>query len=379
MRALLALIKKDIRTFRADRRAVIVSFAVPAVLAMMFGFVFRGSGGRDIKLHSRIVNLDASPASQRIVEALVAVPLLGAAQATQAEAEKLVRQDDIDLAIVIPESFIAKAKAASGGQGPKPEIRLLAPPTHMMELRIVEGVLGKTLVGVLGTELGAEYVRCATDGVPYTTEQASISGGEPQYDGAAHALAGMGVQFILIGAVDAAVRMLDERQRGLLRRVHAAPIARSTLVLSRLLSGALIALVVLLFLYAFGATPVMNVRIRGSQLGFGLVAATFALMASALGLLIATFGKTPQATRGVGIFIILVATMLSGAWFPAFLFPGWMQTATKFVPSRWAVDGLDDMTYKGLGLESALQPAGVLLLAAVIFGAWAAWRFKWEE
>ena len=48
---------------------------------------------------------------------------------------------------------------------------------------------------------------------------------------------------VAFGAVDAAVRMLDERQRGLLRRIHAAPISRAILVLSRLLSGALIALV----------------------------------------------------------------------------------------------------------------------------------------
>ena len=71
--------------------------------------------------------------------------------------------------------------------------------------------------------------------------------------------------------------------------------------------------------------------------------------------------------------------MLSGAWFPSFLFPPWMQTATKLVPSRWAVDGLDRMTYLGLGLGDALEPAGILLLSAAIFGAWAALRFRWEE
>jgi ABC-2 type transport system permease protein len=123
----------------------------------------------------------------------------------------------------------------------------------------------------------------------------------------------------------------------------------------------------------------MDVAIRGPGLGFALVAVAFALMASALGLLIATFGQTPQATRGFGVFVILVASMLSGAWFPAFLFPRWMQTATLFVPTRWAVDGLDAMTWRGLGLDAALGPAAVLLATAVVCGAWAMARFRWEE
>jgi len=37
------------------------------------------------------------------------------------------------------------------------------------------------------------------------------------------------------------------------------------------------------------------------------------------------------------------------------------------------------MTYLGLGLGDALEPAGILLLSAAIFGAWAALRFRWEE
>ena len=307
------------------------------------------------------------------------MPILGARVAGEAEAESQVRRGAADVVLIIPSGFVTAAKAAASGQGEKPKIRLLAPPASMHAVQIVESVLDKVLVGVLGLELGAEYVRCATSGVPYAVEQASLSGGATQYDGAAHALAGMGVQFILVGAVDAAVRMLDERQRGLLRRLHAAPMSRATLVLSRLLSGAAIALAVIVFLYAFGSTPIMNVRIAGSLVGFALVAVSFALMASALGLLVATFGKTPQATRGVGIFVVLVATMLSGAWIPSFFFPSWMQTATKLVPSRWAVDGLDRMTYLGLGLGDALEPAGILLLTAAVFGAWAALRFRWEE
>jgi ABC-2 type transport system permease protein len=70
--------------------------------------------------------------------------------------------------------------------------------------------------------------------------------------------------------------------------------------------------------------------------------------------------------------------MLSGAWLPTFMFPEWLRSATLFVPTRWAVDGLDAMTWRGLGLDAALAPAGVMLATALVFGTIAAKRFKWD-
>ncbi len=107
-------------------------------------------------------------------------------------------------------------------------------------------------------------------------------------------------------------------------------------------------------------------------------AVALALMTAGFGLLVATFGKTPEATRGLSIFATLIVVMLGGAWIPMFLFPQWLQNFSLAVPPRWAMDGLEAMTWRGLGLEAALAPIGVLLLFAVIFGGLAVARFHWE-
>ena len=86
IRQLVALVRKDLQLFRADRRALIVSFAVPAILATLFGVVFRGNSG-SLHLSSRVVNLDGSPGSVRLADALVHDPVLSAQPATQAEAK----------------------------------------------------------------------------------------------------------------------------------------------------------------------------------------------------------------------------------------------------------------------------------------------------
>jgi len=372
MRSLLALVKKDLKLFRADRRAVIVTMVLPAMLALMFGFIFRGERG-ELRIKSRVVDLDGSPASQKLVKALEADEVLAARPAERAEVDDLLRRGTVDVAVVIPRQFAARAVA-----GDQPAIELMAGATSTAEAGVARGRVQAAIATAIAPDLGADFAHCVTATQPYSMVNKSPAGGDATYDGAAHALAGMGVQFILIGAVDAAVGMLNERQKGLFRRLRTAPLSRWVLIASRIISGALIALITIAFLYAFGSFT-LGIAIKGDKVGFALVAVGFAVMASSLGLLIASFGKTPQATRGVGIFVVLVATMLSGAWFPAFLFPRWMQTATLFVPTRWAVDGLDAMTWRGLPLQDAILPAGILFLSALVLAVWATLRFRWDE
>jgi ABC-2 type transport system permease protein len=371
-RPLIALVKKDLKLFRADRRAVVVSIVLPAALALMFGFIFRGARG-EVHVKSRVVDLDGSPAARRLTDALAADPVLAARPAGASEAEELLRRGSIEVAVVIPRAFVARAAA-----GDQPAIEILASSASAAEAGLARGRVDAQVASTIASDLGADFARCASAASPYRMVIRSPTGGDTSYDGAAHALAGMGVQFILIGAVDSAVGMLTERQRGLFRRLRTAPLSRAILIASRLISGALVALFVIAFLYLFGAAT-LGISIKGSKAGFVMVAVSFALMSSALGLLMASFGKTPQATRGIGIFVVLVATMLSGAWFPAFLFPQWMRTATLFVPTRWAVDGLDAMTWRGLPLADALAPAGILLASALILAVWTALRFRWDE
>ena len=143
-------------------------------------------------------------------------------------------------------------------------------------------------------------------------------------------------------------------------------------------SGTIITLLTLLVSFAF-AMLVFRVRIEGSALGFLAVSVACALMATTFGLLIAALGGTPAATRGVATFTVLVVVMLGGAWVPTFIFPAWLQQLTMVVPVRWAMDGLDGMTWRGLPLAAAVTPTIVLLGFSALFGALALLKFRWNE
>ncbi|MBC7727784.1 MAG: ABC transporter permease [Microbacteriaceae bacterium] len=228
-------------------------------------------------------------------------------------------------------------------------------------------------------EMAASARTSAGLNLPFTTRDIAASGRSgADYNSFAHAFAGMGVQFILFLGIEFGVGLLLMRRQGLWQRLRAAPVSRSLLLGSRIVSAAIIAFGLLMAIFAV-AIAVFGVRIQGSVAGFIAIALAFAVLTASFGLLIAALGKTPEASRGLAIFATLLMVMLGGAWVPSFLFPDWLQTVSLAVPTRWAVDGLDAMTWRGLGFEAAVAPTGVMLAFAAVFTALAVWRFDWQE
>ena len=214
--------------------------------------------------------------------------------------------------------------------------------------------------------------------VPFIQREIAVTSRDNiQYNGYAHAFAGMVVQFILFLGIDFGINLLQQRQRGLWKRFRAAPLSPAVLLGSRVVSAAIISFLVIVVNFLF-ARLIFGVRVEGSMAGFLGVSAAFALMTASFGLLVATLGKTPEATRGLAIFATLLAVMLGGAWIPMFLFPQWLQKVTLVMPTRWAVDGLEAMTWRGLGRSAALGPMAVLLAFALVFNWIAVARFRWE-
>src|SRR5260370_10709166 len=140
------------------------------------------------------------------------------------------------------------------------------------------------------------------------------------YNGYAHSFAGMGVQFILFMGIDVGIGVLLQRQRGLWKRLRAAPLSRGLLLGSRTISAAIIAGIILLVIFAF-ARVVFGVRIEGSMAGFLGVCAAFSLMTATFGLMIAALRKTPRATRRFANFRTLGMCVLGGSSGPPFIFP----------------------------------------------------------
>jgi ABC-2 type transport system permease protein len=216
--------------------------------------------------------------------------------------------------------------------------------------------------------------------MPFTMNEQAVTSGKIKvagYNGYAHSFAGMGVQFILFMGINMGIEVLMARRSGFWSRLLAAPVTLRTVLLARAASGAIISFGILCAIFLV-AMLVFKVNIA-NPLGFAGVAACFALLTASFGLFIAAFGKTPEAARGLAVFATLIMVMLGGAWVPSFLFPEWVQTVALAMPTRWAIDGFDAMTWRGLGMEAAWLSMGAQLAFTALFGLLAAWKFGQDQ
>ncbi|MFN0107116.1 MAG: ABC transporter permease [Bryobacteraceae bacterium] len=427
MTAFLALVRKDLKIFFGDRRAVIMAFAAPILIGSFFGYVFGGgptTKKEQAKIKVLLVDQDRSPSAQDLLASLQKDSAIEVTLSALDPAREAVRKGTVPVAIVLPPAFGDQASQAIFGAGAKPQITVMYDPSHQAEAAMIRGILTGQVMqtvtkGAFTGESGKKTVNTALRSLETAkmdpAEKSAIAGllqsvekfnDRPQpaggdqssggltvpfemkdealtaragvaYNAYAHAFAGMAVQFMLFMGIDVGIGMLLLRQRGLWHRFRAAPLSKAVLLGSRALSAMLVGMLILAVVFTF-ARIVFDVRIEGSLAGFIGVCAAFSLMTAAYGLLIAALGKTPEAARGLATLATLLMVMLSGAWVPSFLFPQWMQSVTKAIPARWAMDGLDAMTWRGLGFEEAVAPIAVLLLSAGLFGLFAIWRFRWE-
>jgi len=421
--AFVALVRKDLQLFFSDRRAVILTFAVPIAIASFFGSLFgRSNNDEPAKIPIAIVDRDGSAISKAIVSGIKADKSLALSMPSLDEARGSVQRGDVAVAVIVPAGFGDAAGRAFLSQGAKPQVDLLFDPSRGAELAMVRGVLTGHVMEAVGKEVfGGAQGRAIVDEtlkqldtsalpaatrdtlrvllqsvqrlnqesgsngggggaitVPYRLKEDPVTGANAQYNGYAHSFAGMGIQFLLFAAIDLGTGILIERQLGIWKRFRSAPLSRFMLLAARGASGTFITLLTLLVSFAF-AMMVFNVKIHGSVIGFLAIAIACSIMAATFGLLVAALGKTAVATRRVAGFAVLFMVMLGGAWVPSFIFPAWLQRLTVVIPARWAVDGLDAMTWRGLGLDAAITPTLVLLGFAALFAVLTVVKFRWED
>lgn len=428
MEAIFALIRKDLLLFLQDKRALFLTLVMPIALAGFFGSLTGGAGTKEAaKIEVGLILEDTNAISVKIAAGLKSETTLMVKELSLTEAQDRVRSGKLAVAVHIPAGFGLAAGSALFSSGAKVELPIFYDPSQSATLAMVKGMVTQQVMQSVSSEMfsgktGSDLIEkdlqhlqnsSAKDSdskelqaflvslkryqdhaaqsptkigeqkqavglsVPFISKEQALtakSSIESQYNGYSHSFAGMIVQFILFMAIDVGIGVLLVRKMGIWNRILAAPVSMNTMLTARALSCALISFVLICVIFAL-AMLVFQVRILGSWLGFVGIALSFSLMTASFGLLIAAFGKTPEAARGIAVFVTLVLVMLGGAWLPSFLFPAWLQQITVFIPTRWAVDGFDAMTWRGLGFDAALPGILVLCVFSFVFFSLAKWRF----
>jgi ABC-type multidrug transport system permease subunit len=175
----------------------------------------------------------------------------------------------------------------------------------------------------------------------------------------AYFLPGFSVMGILFLAQSATRDILRDREQGLVRHLLTAPVSTGSYVRGKSLSVLLVTGLGFTLLVAIGV-------VVGVDWGFAPAAAALiissAVMASGVLLLISSFVDSERQADTLTTIVIMVFSMLGGAFFPISQMPAFLRPVAAATPVYWSVNGFTTLTINGGGFPEILVHVVVLLL-----------------
>ncbi len=377
----LTLACKDWRLFWVDRRAAVLCFVVPVLLASAFGTIFhRPANAIAAKLAVLVVVEDDGPFTRQVANELLTSPRFDAKQVSRAEAEAAVAERKA-VAVVLPAGFERLKSWQPGVTTEQPELLLLHHPNAAPERQMAQGVVTETVMKRVTREAFTDVLKGDETVLapPFKIEAVGVSTRNgTQFNSYSHSFCGMTLQYLLFWGMESGLLFLRERQRSVWTRVRAAAVPLPCIIGGKVLATAFIALLQVMVTFGVGYVA-FGVRIDGSVLGFALLAMTACGLAAATGLLVAAIGGTEARARNVSILVILGVSMLGGLWVPAFLLPTWAREFSLALPTTWALRGFETVTWQGGGFRSALPSIAAVTGFTLALLALAALRLKLAE
>src|ERR1700690_3307191 len=180
------------------------------------------------------------------------------------------------------------------------------------------------------------------------------------------------------GLFGAGMRAVQEREANILRRYKVTPITPAPLLISSTITGWIIfmPLIVLMFTLAHFGYGMPWPGNLASIFGF----VTLGIMGfRAIGMILAAVANSMQESQILVQLIYLPMLFLSGATFPASIFPSWLLVVTQFLPATYLVSGLEGMMLRQESLVANGFPA-LALLITVFVGLFISYKlFRWEK
>ncbi len=372
---ILALAGKDWRLFLADRRAALLCFAVPIVLASTFGLIFdKPKGATGAKLPLLVVIEDDGPFTRAAAEEFAAGERVEAEIVTRAEAERRLAERSPGVAVIFPKGFEALAAWKPGGEGPRPTVLLLHDPLCAGESQWAEGIVSEVVM----RKLAREKLPFAATELPFAVRAVETTESRAGFNSYSHSFSGMTLQYLLFWGMESGLLLLRDRQRSVWLRLRAAPVPFWCVLMAKALSTASIAFLQVLTTFAFGHFA-FGVTLGGSWIGFVLLALGVSVLAAATGLLVAAVGGTEARARSLCILGILGVSMLGGLWLPSFVLPAWARELSLALPTTWAMRGFDGVTWQGSSFWDSLLSVSVVAAFSALFLGMAVARLTSSE
>ena len=366
MRALRALVIANARSFVRDRAAVFWTFAFPILFVILFGSIFSGSGPSSFKIGW--VDQDGSPAVARLHDGFAGIGLLKLTDGSQDAALAQMRTGDLDAVLVIPAGTgQALTGGATGSGAPSVSLVLYTDPSRQTQSQTISQIVSQ-MVNAANVAVSGRPPALAFQVSTIQTESLGA---------AAYFVPSILAMALMQLGIFAAIPLVNQREKLILKRLGATPLRRATLVTSNIVLRLLIALVQTVLIVGLGVA-LFGVQIAGTlALAFAFVVLGSMAFIS-IGYVIASYAKTEESANALTSIVQFPLMFLSGIFIPIAFMPTFLQPVAALMPLTYLADALRQTMVGGVPFAplwvDALVLAVWLMTSFLISARW----FRWE-
>ena len=333
-----AMVAKEFRELRRDRRTVAMMIILPVVLLVVFGYA------ANFKVHD-IPAVTVGPGAQQAA-ALLRAPTFRVNEVDSAVGEAAARarlRDGRDVVAVV-----------TGGARPV----VLLDGTQLFSVETAE----TALAGLVSAGGAPRPVIQILYNPELTTSWVMVPG-----------LAGLILVFI--GTLITSLGVVRERQSGTLEQLAVMPFRAWDVIAGKIAPYLMVASVDLVLVIVVGM-GLFHVPFAGNVAVFALGAALFLLVTLGMGVLISTVSQNQGQAIQLAFMILLPQVLLSGLIFPVLSMAAGVRWISYVLPLTYFIQISRGVMLKAEPITALWQPIGLLALLAVVVLGLAIIRFR---
>lgn len=387
MQVITAITKTELQRVIRDRAALFFIIVMPVAIILIVGAVFG-----EVPRHAPVgvIDNDRSEVSGHFVEALAGTTTLDVTTySDEDELRRDIRNRHLVAGVSFPAGFGASVsegadsrvsvltQAASGtGQLVEPAVRdaVTRVATREAAARFATDLAGGTrsdnreLADRLAVSQQPVDVEVQTVG---EKSMSSFVGADGRYSYTAPANL---VLFVFINSITAGTALVESRRLGVTRRMLAAPIPISTIIIGIGTNRFLFALLQSMLIVVVGAL-VFGVSWGAPSAAIVLIV-IWAAVGTGAGLLIGSVARTPEQVTAVGVPVSIALAMAGGSMWPLEIVSPTMRSLGHMTPHAWANDAWVKLVFEHKGLGSIAGDLLVLGGFAAVLLILATWRLR---
>lgn len=333
MKPFFSFVLKETKHILRDKRTMLMLFGMPIVMMLLFGFAVTNDV-RNVRVV--IVMSNADNATQQVADRLAASEYFTITKvvATPNEAEKAIRDQKADMAIVFSQDF------ASRKSGYQLIVDGADPNMAQQWTTYANAVINNTEPKAVNTKL------------LYNPQMKSTYNFVPAI---------MGTLLMLVCAMMTSISIVREKEKGTMEVLLVSPTKPLMIIVAKLVPYLVLAFTILSIILLMSSF-VLGVPIKGSLFWIYVVSTIYILLALSLGILVSTIAETQLVALLISAMLLMMPViMLSGMMFPIESMPKILQYISAIVPTRYYISAMRKLMIMGTGIEEIYFEVSILI------------------